>query len=120
MKHIKTFNQVNESLNENLVDSYVKKFHDKMDGSTPSTAAGWIDGIGGLSDDDKRSVWMGIQDAIDHESQGPVELPDWVSGSSRGKRPLPDHPESAYQQETRFGKKKPTYWDKRISGHPGK
>ena len=85
MKYLKSFDQLNESLNENIVDSYVKKFQDKMDGSTPSTAAGWMDGIGGLSDDDKRSIWMGIQDAIDHESQGSVELPDWVSGSSRGR-----------------------------------
>lgn len=74
--------KVNESTtNESAahVAEYVAKFKMKMSGSTKGTAAGWIDGIGGISDKDKKEIWKKIQDSIDKDADDKTELPKWVN-----------------------------------------
>ncbi len=41
---------------EDKVDMYVKKFKDKMKGSSTKTAVGWVDGIKGISKEDKDKI----------------------------------------------------------------
>ena len=46
------------------VDSYIKKWNDKMKGSSRSTAKDWVDGIKGISKEDKESILKGIKGKI--------------------------------------------------------
>ena len=48
---------------------YIKKFKMKMNGSAPSTAMGWVDGIGNATDEEKLEIWNGIQDNINFKIQ---------------------------------------------------
>jgi hypothetical protein len=41
---------------DDIVAKYVKKFKDKMKGSSQSTAIGWVDGIGGISKEKKNEI----------------------------------------------------------------
>jgi len=61
MRKTKTFEEY--QLNEgNMEADYVKKFGDKMTGSSLSTAKGWVDGIGGISKKQRSSIWDKIKD----------------------------------------------------------
>jgi hypothetical protein len=55
-----------ESVNEDQksVDSYIKKWNDKMKGSSRSTAKDWVDGIKGISKEDKESILKGIKESV--------------------------------------------------------
>ena len=83
MIHLKSF-ALFENLNKRQVDFYIEKFSDKMEGSTLSTSAWWIDGIGELSDEEKQAVWIEIQEYIDKDTKGDVELPLWLSEEHQG------------------------------------
>ena len=44
-----------------IIDDYVEKFKNKMSGSTYQTAVGWVDGIDGLSSEDKKKLLKKIE-----------------------------------------------------------
>ena len=57
-----------EPLGEASVGSYIKKWNDKMKGSSRSTAKDWVDGIKGISKEDKESILKGIKESINESS----------------------------------------------------
>jgi hypothetical protein len=74
-----TFKPAKESaVRKDQVKLFIEKFRDKMKGSVPSTAAGWVDGIGELSVAEKKAVWKGIQGYLDKKSKDDVKLPGWA------------------------------------------
>jgi hypothetical protein len=47
-----------EAVRADVISDYVQKFDMKMGkNTTPSTAEGWVDGIGGISADEKQAIW---------------------------------------------------------------
>ena len=58
-----------ESVNEDkkTVDSYIKKWNDKMKGSSKSTAKDWVEGIKGISKEDKESILKGIKESVNEK-----------------------------------------------------
>jgi len=68
---------VKDSVNEGkeTVDSYIKKWNDKMKGSSRSTAKDWVEGIKGISKEDKESILKGIKGSV-NEVTGYEEMRD--------------------------------------------
>jgi hypothetical protein len=73
------FKSVSEG-STNQVDYYVEKFKDKMPATTEQGAAYWIDGIGGLSASEKKSVFSGIRGLVTRESGR--DMPEWANESA--------------------------------------
>jgi len=91
-----------ESVNEDQksVDSYIKKWNDKMKGSSRSTAKDWVDGIKGISKEDKESILKGIKESVNE-----LDMHDPVLAMVR-RRQMQDDAEKAKQAELnqKFGK----------------
>ena len=81
MKKIHRFDTLFEKTRtrEGEVKYFIEKFRDKMQGTTPGSAAWWVDGITEVSDEEKLEIWTGIQQYIDKKGEkDPTELPAWV------------------------------------------
>lgn len=63
------------------IEYFENKFIMKMDGSLPSEAAWWIDGIGELDEWEKISIWMRVKNFIDWDSRDRGaehgDVPEW-------------------------------------------
>jgi len=58
------------------LDDYEAKFIMKMSGSTEQSAAYWVDGIGGLSDSDKKELFARVNKYTIKE-EGQRDMPEW-------------------------------------------
>lgn len=62
---------------------YTEKFGMKMNGSLPSEAAWWIDGIGNIDTGTKVLIWKNIQKYLDRDSRDRqlehADLPEWLN-----------------------------------------
>ena len=81
--------KVNEGQQD--IDSYIKKWNDKMKGSSRSTAKDWVEGIKGISKEDKESILKGIKGSVNEGfkdylgySEKTEEFPKTLEGEGYG------------------------------------
>jgi hypothetical protein len=74
-------------IDKSQVDYYIEKYKNRMSGSSVQSSAYWVDGITELSENEKKAVWLGIVDFVDHKDfNRSQDLPSWIRIAAKGAR----------------------------------